>query len=1131
MLRIRRPHVKFMASRRGFVLIFAMGMLALMAILGIAFLSTSQAERSSIVNYNDQARARMLAQAGLQHALTELSVAVTKYAFDALNYNDFSAPPGVVPFPWAPPGATASPVPPNPLPQVPPFQWSMSQSWPAYEPTLTLNDPNVAADNTAVPPTTGLRLMELNEVPPPSVRAAGVRGITATPSFYAGFTTWGGNDPLTGRPYDWAYSGALGGTYLYTENLAGLPQVNRRGDTYTLRVMDCASQLYINMRHASLNTMLVNLAAAIVSYTQAGGLKVINPVPSSAYANSIIANRGARPNQLFMNKGELFEAMLAAETATFGASVASYQRANDRFRVLRHFVTEEAWVDRTVLLPQPQAALAASAPPIAENLAFLRAVNSPLGQGRAPINVNTASVPVLMMVFQGLSGRELQVNLAGNFLRVDSTPLTQTQARELALQVLVRRRNLPFRNWEDFFDWADNVVIASGLTASQRSCIKANANPNSLLNKFNPARVVYLTIDKSDLVSFTTEFCFSSMGYYEIQSYGRVVDQTRGPAGADIPRLRADARLRAVAKLYEILRHTTQFDFENNRTGGLPPPTQTLTLPESLADTNLRTDLDGQLVLQENPTRPVAGLGTAQLAADYLAQRTPSVTGTGDGTYPLPAPPAMTDVREGVTVFGATNAAASDLLPEGLLHTSMRFKVNQFSAHNPNVAATTNPPRNTSPNQGAIEFWYRPNLVVYPSTALPMGIAQFVIPYRFPIPPAAPATTRGFVLTLRRNAAPSGGAVPAGSLFLDGAHYTGAFGGVNAPNPPNLFFNNPQPSFFQWRDVQNFIQPTSLAIFPLGQGLQPGEWHHFLLAWSAFTTLSIYIDGRRFVGTSFPAAGNFNVNQIRPNLQAGSSVTLTTGNVLQNRQAEGTVDSVRAYTNPPYFTPGIANLLAAPAVHRYNNYAAVNISTAVTPPGGATGYYQGQFQLAAPVGQQNQPTPTRPTAATLARPLHLLFTAHRPRFNSDGSAVAVPRPFIDVRYSYVPLGALQTSFFPASTTGVAGQVPALSPSPASLTTAPNLSRTNFVHGEISLTPSVTGTQLLVNTAAAGANFFYRAYWQTGGSNPRNISAYLDDVTLVYAYVPNNVTPGVTANASPQANPVPALLVLESPTSE
>lgn len=102
-----------------------------------------------------------------------------------------------------------------------------------------------------------------------------------------------------------------------------------------------------------------------------------------------------------------------------------------------------------------------------------------------------------------------------------------------------------------------------------RSILKANFNPNARINKFNPNSVAYMPVDKANLIRLdegdnvttypghTTEFCFEPNGIFEIVTVAEIF---RIDGGRE--ELISETKQRTLVKVWEILRHTTQFDFE-----------------------------------------------------------------------------------------------------------------------------------------------------------------------------------------------------------------------------------------------------------------------------------------------------------------------------------------------------------------------------------------------------------------------------------------------------------------------------------------------------------------------------------------------------------------------------------------
>ncbi|MBI2932252.1 MAG: pilus assembly PilX N-terminal domain-containing protein [Planctomycetes bacterium] len=103
--------------------------------------------------------------------------------------------------------------------------------------------------------------------------------------------------------------------------------------------------------------------------------------------------------------------------------------------------------------------------------------------------------------------------------------------------------------------------------------LKANFNPNCTLNELNPDANLYTIVDKTDLIVNSTEFCFTPMGVFEIESEGLIL---RTPNAQDLLVLRAAEivarkKIVCVAKAYDVVRETTQADFYQGERQARPP--------------------------------------------------------------------------------------------------------------------------------------------------------------------------------------------------------------------------------------------------------------------------------------------------------------------------------------------------------------------------------------------------------------------------------------------------------------------------------------------------------------------------------------------------------------------------------
>jgi hypothetical protein len=117
------------------------------------------------------------------------------------------------------------------------------------------------------------------------------------------------------------------------------------------------------------------------------------------------------------------------------------------------------------------------------------------------------------------------------------------------------------------------TLLSDGLTSSVcqkwvadqalADVLKANFNPNCSLNELNPDRNLFLSVDKTDLIANSTEFCFTPMGIFDVESEGLIV---RPPAHDDFLRARrgevvARQKVECIVKAYDVYRDTLQADF------------------------------------------------------------------------------------------------------------------------------------------------------------------------------------------------------------------------------------------------------------------------------------------------------------------------------------------------------------------------------------------------------------------------------------------------------------------------------------------------------------------------------------------------------------------------------------------
>lgn len=370
-------------------------------------------------------------------------------------------------------------------------------------------------------------------------------------------------NPQTGARtvQDFVYSGALGQTY------------NSAIDAYRLKVIDCASMINVNAgAPESVALMVKNLLRATFGMSDAQAQPI---------AQRLIT---MRPGAGYRTKAEI-KNVLAGGGLT-----------DDQWNQIRSDLTCYSWEDAKVIAPPN-----ASSPPASDLLLT----------ARAPLNMNTASTQALTAVFAQLSAqikstaRSLTPPAGTNPAVVNYATTSQAvlvtfdEAQDLARRIALRRQggggtedpnNLgsgPFKSWHEFETWLDSInwpsTAAGEARARKKDLIRAMANPNTALTTRKlggegnhiyrwryeaPSYIPGLArvVDKSDLTAVTTELCFGSMGFFEITSLGQVWDAPRTERGQLIlDTVVAEQTVQAVVQIFNVLRLTSQRDFERDR--------------------------------------------------------------------------------------------------------------------------------------------------------------------------------------------------------------------------------------------------------------------------------------------------------------------------------------------------------------------------------------------------------------------------------------------------------------------------------------------------------------------------------------------------------------------------------------
>lgn len=491
---------------------------------------------------------------------------------------------------------------------------------------------------------------------------------------------------LQATPNNPARSGSLAATY------------QGGWDLFIDKILDAQGQVDLNATNPNLPTILENLGNAISQVPAGFGVNTgLNPIPVGRGTD--IVNLRTTLGGRFASKDEL---LLRDASGNFRLPWMTPAL----FDALKDYVCVQCYRDTQVGLPNPSASFpAASYAPSAPSGGWI---------GRAPMNINTAPWAVLVAWAEGVRGYQMKAvtNPNGNTLldqyavyqKVLTTAITRAQAYAIASSVIQHRQTRPFRTPDDVASFAINPYFGQaqagnrdpwqgydlvhdpsvGVTEDQAAALVADAVPSLTTNKFFQMGSTWSAVDKTDLSYYTTETCFSSMGYFEIEALGRVML----PGSV----VRAEARVRTVARVYRVLRQGSQQDFY---TGGTPTPagwTQVQTLPQNL-------DLFGT---------PSAWEGGIALSSKWLE----TVVGAPMSPWAGTAPVAGTWTRTNYNPYGNMTLLAStrtpgdmytggDLTTDGGVYLGNSSKTVSYHLSNydkviPGVS-----------EEGALEFWVK----------------------------------------------------------------------------------------------------------------------------------------------------------------------------------------------------------------------------------------------------------------------------------------------------------------------------------------------------------------------------------------------------------------------------------------
>ncbi len=165
--------------------------------------------------------------------------------------------------------------------------------------------------------------------------------------------------------------------------------------------------------------------------------------------------------------------------------------------------------------------------------------------GRAPVDLDWARTrrPVLIALLADLKGLYLDESVATPLASGDRIGtirsaeialgwgLPADDCRRVADRILTSTSALrTWDAWDAFCDAIPDTLLTgtTDLCQVKRDLLKANFNPNSRLNKFSPNTSLWKSVDKSDLLVYSTEFSLlPQAGAQALESVGRIL----GPDG------------------------------------------------------------------------------------------------------------------------------------------------------------------------------------------------------------------------------------------------------------------------------------------------------------------------------------------------------------------------------------------------------------------------------------------------------------------------------------------------------------------------------------------------------------------------------------------------------------------------
>ncbi|MBI4614097.1 MAG: hypothetical protein HY720_10850 [Planctomycetes bacterium] len=400
---------------------------------------------------------------------------------------------------------------------------------------------------------------------------------------------------------NWQTITVAGRVYGYSGTVTNPAPLNLapNGAHYVLKITDLSGRININDRiagsaadDARMATFINNLGRGIAQYA-------VKPNPVNGRGAQIITYRNGLPGGQFKSLSDLYR-------------MPGFTKAE--IDLLSQYVTVHGWKE-TVVIPAPQS-----------NMSNIN-LNFQMTQ-RTPVNINTAPEPVLFALFRGVNATCL-FPAGSTYTLSTSTPISDNATNHLVDRIRKRKKKgtpEPIRSMYDLAEILDKHLHPP--LRGYMPVLMANLNPNTHLTKFNSdwsyniyglkfggkddddedelPSATFPICDKTDLVYYTTEVGFASTGYFEVTSLGRIVPFSRMEIGASY-------KITQTMRLFEVARHTSQRDFEQNWSGSM---FRCRTYPENMPDQGMPINpargsaIDGQVVLDDRETnKPGPGTG------------------------------------------------------------------------------------------------------------------------------------------------------------------------------------------------------------------------------------------------------------------------------------------------------------------------------------------------------------------------------------------------------------------------------------------------------------------------------------------------------------------------------------------